>query len=210
MKKYIKKTYEPIVNLEGEIWKPVIGYNGIYEVSNMGRVKSLNYLGHGVTKLLKPANCRGYLYVVLFKDGKSKTCRVHRLVYEDFYGSIPKYNGFGDGNTIYEINHKDENKSNNRLDNLELITHTENVNYGTGMSRNPMFKLNNKNSKTVYQYTKEGVLVKVWPSAHECMRNGFLQGCVCDCCRHVYGRNKKGRIYKGYIWSYVPLENTTK
>lgn len=98
-------------------WKATKGYSG-YVVSNDGQVFSKKR-----KKLLTITESRnGYKCVTLTQDNKNYRLSIHRLVYETFVGVIP------DG---YEVNHKDENISNNKLDNLELLTHRENCNYGT-------------------------------------------------------------------------------
>lgn len=101
-----------------ELWKAVDGYEGLYEVSNLGRVKGLLR-----GKILSPKiNCKtGYLEVNLYSRGKPKTYSVHRLVAIAF---IPC------GDVALEINHIDENKSNNRVNNLEWCTRYYNTNYG--------------------------------------------------------------------------------
>ena len=119
-----------------EIWKPVVGYEGLYEVSNKGTVKSLDRFtksgrGNGNRfisgKILKSAlNKKGYPSVVLCKDGKMFTQRVHRLVAEAF---IPN------PDNLPVVNHKDEDKTNNCVDNLEWCTNKYNCNYGTSISR---------------------------------------------------------------------------
>lgn len=109
--------------MNAEIWKPVVEYEGLYEVSSRGRVKSLNYQGkkgkEGMLKLSKKKD--GYLGVALTKNKKIKHLRVHRLVAEAF---IPNYDNYP------IINHKDENPSNNCVDNLEWCTYKYNMNYG--------------------------------------------------------------------------------
>ena len=106
-----------------EEWKDIKGYEGKYQVSNLGRIKSLNYNHTKKEKILdiKPRK-DGYMYVGLFKNGKRKSFKVHRLVAEVFIENPNKYP---------VINHKDENKSNNCISNLEWCTHKYNVNYGT-------------------------------------------------------------------------------
>lgn len=169
-----------------EIWKDVKGYEGRYQVSNYGRVRSLNYHLTGKTRILKPyINPYGYHMYTLFKKQKRWFIFVHRLVYMTFVSEIPCFNKKGIGNERMEINHIDKNKSNNAVWNLELVTHGENVNHSA--------------SKKVYQYTKDNVLVKIWQSVMECNRNGFHFGNVASCCR---GERKTAH---GYIWSYKPL-----
>ena len=107
--------------LDGEQWKVVPGFHD-YLVSNMGRVFSLK-----ASKLLVPDYKRNdYANYVLFSNGKNAHILGHRMVYEAFRGSIPEG---------LEVNHKDENKHNNRLDNLELVTRSENIKYGTALRR---------------------------------------------------------------------------
>lgn len=100
-----------------EMWKPISGYEGLYEVSNFGRVKSLKF---GKEKILTPGNYKGYLSVQLCKDGKRKMMRVHRLVAEAF---IPN------PNKLETVNHKDEDKTNNSANNLEWMSSVDNVAY---------------------------------------------------------------------------------
>lgn len=187
-----------------ELWRDVPGYDD-YQVSNYGRVKSLKF---GKEKLLIPyVNCHGYLRIDLCKEGKAKHKQIHQLVAVVF---LPNPHGYT------EVNHKDEDRTNNTVwinedgsvdlekSNLEWCTHEYNCNYGTRNQRMAEAMTNGKLSKPVYQYTLDGTLVKIWPSARECGRNGFSKTAVSDCCNNKYlkeGNNK----YKGYIWSYVPL-----
>lgn len=104
-----------------EVWKPVKGYEGLYEVSNLGRVKSSK------GKILKNVvNGHGYEHVNLYNNGTIKTVYVHRLVANAF---IQNPNGYKD------VNHKDECKTNNCVNNLEFCTVKYNNNYGTGKLR---------------------------------------------------------------------------
>ena len=119
-----------------EIWKDVEGYEGIYQVSNLGRVKSL-------ARLIEPSNGKrpywiyecimsqykestGYMNVKLSKNGRHKSAFVHRLVAQAFHPNP---------DNLREVNHKDENKTNNRVDNLEWCSTSYNVQYGTSMQR---------------------------------------------------------------------------
>ena len=116
---------------EQEIWKDVVGYEEFYKVSNKGNVRSVarkDSIGRKCGgRVLKPLNHRhGYLQVDMYKNGKVKRKYIHRLVAEAFN---PNPKGF------LEINHKDENKSNNELSNLEWCTREYNVNYGTLIER---------------------------------------------------------------------------
>ena len=105
-----------------EIWKDIDGYEGLYKVSNLGRVKSLNYLRKGIEKERIPnKNNSGYLIVGLHKDGKIKNFLIHRLVAEAFIENV---------NDLPQVNHKDENKLNNCVENLEWCSAKYNSNYG--------------------------------------------------------------------------------
>lgn len=176
-----------------EVWKDIEGYEGLYQVSNKGRVKSLNYNKTKKEKILKPIiNSNRYLQVKLCKNKTIKRFSVHRLVAMSF---IPNPNNYPC------VNHKDECGTNDVVTNLEWCTHKYNTNYGTGIER-----ASKARSKKVYQYSKDGELIAVWESTIECSRNGFDQGNVAKCCRNCYlieGNN----VYKGYIWSYTPLNN---
>lgn len=121
-----------------EIWKDIAGYEGLYQVSNLGRVKSLDrtvqYFRNGKleTKIFKSKIMKqnytsaGYLMIYLRKDGKDKYNAVHRLVAQAF---IPN------PNNLPCVNHKDEVKDNNSVNNLEWCTHIYNCNYGTAIER---------------------------------------------------------------------------
>lgn len=110
-----------------EIWKDIPGYEGLYQVSDYGRVRSLNYLGHeGKVKVLRIVIANGYYYLTLYKDGKKKGFRVHRLVVTAFIGPIPRG---------MVVNHINENKLDNRLSNLEICTQKYNNNWGTRNER---------------------------------------------------------------------------
>lgn len=186
-----------------EVWKPVPGCE-VYEVSSFGRGRSLNYNHTGKIKLLSPKKeCNGYMRLCLFKHGVRKYYSVHRLVYEAFIGPIP------DG---MQVNHINEIKTDNfvfvnpdgsvdlKKSNLNLMTPKENMNWGSCQERAHIKQINHPNmSKPVYQYTLDGVLVRVWPSIKEAQRNGFNQGGIWSCC---HGKCKQ---YKGFLWSYTPL-----
>ena len=151
------------------IWKPVPGYEGFYEVSNDGQVRSI----YRYKKILKPMiSNTGYKRVDLFKNKKRKQYSIHRLVALAFIKNE-------DGKPF--VNHKDENKLNNSADNLEWVSHVENCQYGTAIARRTEHfdyehrKINNANqikvcSKPIKQYTKNGSFVREWASASECNR----------------------------------------
>ena len=179
-----------------EIWKDIKGYEGYYQVSNLGRVKSLNYNHTSKEKILSPAiNKKGYYVVSL-----SETTYVHKLVAETF---LPN------PDNLPCVNHKDENKQNNVVwinedgsidfekTNLEWCTYKYNINYGTSVKRASIKKINGKKAKTVLQYDLEGNLIKEWPSVNEIERTlGFRTGNICSCCNGCY------KQAYGYIWKY--------
>ena len=181
-----------------EIWRTAI-YDGEtyedFEVSNLGRILSLNYKNTGKSELLEPSETTcGYLVVNLCKNEKRKTCLVHRVIAETFLENPEN---------LPEINHKDEDKTNNFVflnedgsvdkekSNLEWKNHRDNCNHGTRNER-----VAKAQSKPVLQFTLDGEFVREWPSTMECERNGFSSGNVSACCR---GERKTAY---GFIWMY--------
>ena len=195
-----KERKEEPLTLEGEIWKPVVGYEEFYDVSNFGRVrnKGWRYGQHRSNVIIKQRIQRGgYISVKLSKDKKRRSFLVHRLVYEAFNRTLPKFEFKGKGHCdeVWEINHIDENKQNNRIENLELVTKTQNIRHGTGIRRRAM-----KMTKPVYQYTLDRKFVKFWEGgAPEIFKLGYNKSCISECCRGVQ------KYYRGFLWSYVPL-----
>lgn len=110
-----------------EEWRDIKGYEGLYQISNLGRVKSLrDNHGNYREKILNPSNRKGYLIVSLCRKGRKREFKVHRLVALHFIDNPNNYS---------QVNHKDENKENNRVDNLEWCTPKYNSNYGTRTQR---------------------------------------------------------------------------
>ena len=138
-----------------EEWRPIAGYEGIYEESNSGEVASLNYNKKtGVRRIRKQKLTKdGYLEIALCKNNRMKHIRVHRLVAEAFVHNPCGY---------HQINHKDENKTNNRFDNLEWCDAKYNINYGTGIKRR-----SESASIPVVKKTKEGAFVKRYKSVSD-------------------------------------------
>ncbi len=159
-----------------EIWKDIKGYEGLYQVSNLGKVKNVK-LG----KIIKVrCNEQNYLKLDLHKNGAKKAYKVHRLVAEAF---IPNPNNYP------QINHKDEKKQNNEVTNLEWCTPKYNANYG---------KRNNKISKKVIQLALSGEIVKIWASQIEAAKSiNCCPSSISNCCRGK--RNTAG----GYHWEYA-------
>ena len=160
-----------------EEWRDAKEYEGKYQVSNTGKVKSLNYRNTGKEKIMKPQdNGKGYLFVQLCKDGKVKNCRINRLVAQAF---LPN------PNNLPEVNHKNEDKTDNRVENLEWCTTQYNVEYSQG--------------KAVIGINKISGLIVEFPSAKEASRQmGISQGSITMCCQ--------GKGYKsagGYYWHYA-------
>ena len=125
--------------MNNEIWKPIEGTDGMYEVSNTGKVRSLNYLGRGITKELKPWKNGGYRRINLIVAGKKKNFLLHRMVAEAF---IPN------PDNKPEVNHKDGDKWNNSVANLEWATRRENITHAdeTGLRVNSIEALRTHNS----------------------------------------------------------------
>lgn len=174
-----------------EEWKDIQGFEGTYMVSNLGKVKSVNYRGSGKEHLLNQYNDKGYWKATLCKNGKAKHYLVHRLVWVAFRGPIPEG---------YEINHIDENSSNNRLDNLNLLTRAGNNIWGTRLERvgkslvnHPVF------SKEVAQYDLEGNFIKSYPSIAQAEREtGDFSASIVNCCK-----GKQHKTQRGYLWKYL-------
>ena len=169
------------------------GYEN-YEVTTTGEV-----INTKTGRVLKPFKSKkGYLQVSLSKNGKEKIFLIHRLVAEAF---IPN------PENLPQVNHKDEDKTNNYVGtresnytdgNLEWCTHEYNQNYGTRNKRIAIMNINGIQSKTVLQLRKDGSLVRIWPSAREVQRQlHFNQGNINQCCLG------KRHSANGYKWSYA-------
>lgn len=174
-----------------EIWRDIAGYEGLYQISNIGRVCSLNKgdsIGTGnykrKCKILKNGtNTQGYEIVVLSKKGKRKTITVHRLVAEAF---IPNPNRFPC------INHKDESRNNNTVENLEWCTHKYNSNYGTSQDRKVKAI-----AKPIIQKDLHGNIIQMFPSSREVERvKGYKHQNIISCCKGIY------ESAYGYTWEY--------
>lgn len=170
-----------------EIWKDIKEYEGLYQVSNKGNVKSMNYHQTGEEKILRPGVDRGgYLILMLSKNGKCKSLKVHRLVLMTF-APIENMDKL-------EVNHKDENKQNNNLNNLEWCDRKYNTNYGSRNQRisKPIIQLDPNTNK----------VINVYGSAMEAKRQGFNNSYISNCCKNRYTKHSPN-IYLGYKWQYM-------
>lgn len=161
-----------------EIWKDIEGYEGLYKISSKGRVLSLKR-----NIVMKPKINKGYFRVDLSKMGIQRTFSIHRLVAEAF---IPN------PDNLPQVNHKDEDPSNNCVENLEWCDCTYNNNYGSRRERQSQGA---KKTKKISQYSLDGKLVKEWLSAKEAADSLGLNRVTI--CRSIYKPNK---LAYGYIW----------
>ena len=181
-----------------EEWKDIEGYEGFYQVSNLGRIKSIEretYSGHNysVRRIEKEMistgykTKNGYVYQTLLKNGQRKTFKLHRLVAQVF---IPNpYNK-------PQVNHIDGDKTNNRSDNLEWVTRKENLNhaYKTGLSK----------ICPVLQYDLDNNFIREFRSIDEATRymGKKYHGNIMQCCQ-----SDKRKTAYGYIWKYKNKRN---
>lgn len=176
-----------------EMWKPVKGYEGLYEISSYGNVKSLNY-NHtkSIRAIRRYYHNSGYLAVDLWKNRKEKRYFVHRLVAENFIENPNNYN---------IVNHIDGNRLNNYFENLEWCTQQHNVKEAFRLGRRGSFlgKFGEKHnrSKPVLQLDLEGNFIKQWSCGNEIQRKlGFSNSNINACCL-----GKRKTAY-GYKWQY--------
>ena len=173
-----------------EVWRAVPNYEGLYEVSNLGRIKSLyNYKRNG-NNILVPRIKRGYLTVGLRKNGVRKWHSLHRLVASAFISNP---------NDLPQINHKDENKLNNNVNNLEWCSVSYNNTYGTRIK-----KVTEKTGKHVLQFDKKMNFIKEYPSIAEATRSVGLKSIsgISLCCSGKY------ETAGGYKWTYKGGDDT--
>lgn len=185
-----------------EEWADIKGYEGLYKVSTLGRVLSLKKTfktgrNHLIEKtypetIMSPSKTKkGYLRINLFKDGKLKAFQVHRLVAEAF---IPNPNNYP------EVNHKNEIKDYNTVDNLEWCTTRYNIEYSTGFST--IYKAIEKTKRPIIQLTLTGEFIREWESITEACKTLKLNPAnVHSCCNGK--RNKCGN----FKWKYKDYDN---
>lgn len=191
--------------MDKEVWKDIKGYEGLYKISNYGRVKSEKRLRTKGGIIKSSLSTSGYEITHLCKNGKVKTFQVHRLVASHFLDN--PYN-------LPEVNHKDECKINNHVSNLEFCTRIYNQRYGTGIQRRTQShkykesaiksamhhnyaEVGRKQAKPVLQIDKNGNVIKRWGSIQEIHRSlGYLAGQISSAC------NGNIKTSYGYRWEF--------
>ena len=187
-----------------EIWKDIEGYEGLYQVSNLGRVRSLDryyekphprngvptrYLKRGQIIISHPAR-NGYMGVVLKVNRVQKNFMVHRLVAKAFVS------GYFEG---ADVNHKDCNRQNNQASNLEWMTRRDNLKYDNGVTESAMEQIHKSQRRPVIQMTMEGEFIREWPSIHAAhLALNIDSKSITGCCRGYYGNKSAG----GYRWKF--------
>lgn len=174
------------------VWKPVVGYEGLYEVSNCGKVRSVEHYTNGhhlMAKELTPKKSGRYFYVKLYKNAKPRTIRLHRIVAEAFVPNPMRKP---------QVNHIDGNKENNSASNLEWCTQAENNRHAIDNGlQNPRIMIE-ATKKRVRQFSMDGKLIKEWDSLTDAASKLGLQvSNISHCC--------KGRIRStgGFKWELV-------
>ena len=174
-----------------EIWKDIPEYEGLYQISGLGRVKSIGYIGcnqtgkfwyHNRELIMKPEIIKdGYYRIGLRKNKITKHFLIHRLVATVF---IPN------PNNLYCINHKDENKANNSVSNLEWCTQSYNNSYG-----NRCLKVKTKIAKKV-RCIETGIIYDSIKDVYKAFNKKY-QGGISTCC------NNKAKTTLGYHWEFI-------
>lgn len=185
------------IDLPNEEWRDIKGYESLYKISNMGRVRSLPKLKrtpsatYYTKDIILPYRYSkgGYYRVVLCKNNDSKSFFVHKLVANAFIGE--------QGHLT--VNHKNEDKSDNRVENLEYLTRADNVRYGSGIKRSALSRIDNPNVRktAVNQYDLNGVFIERYISINQAKRElGIKSNNISMCCKH------ERRQANGFIWRY--------
>jgi len=167
--------------MNNEIWKDIKGYEGLYQISNYGNVKTLDYNHTKKEKQMKPIlQVDGYLGINLMKDGKRKRYRIHRLVLETFTNNKNNYP---------VVNHKDGNKTNNCLDNLEWCS----ISYNTQHS----YDMGLEKTKKVVCYDLKNKRIKIYKNVKELSNELNLN------INSIYGNIRLNKCFKNYIFEYL-------
>ena len=193
-----------------EIWKDIEGYEGLYQVSNFGKVRSLDrYNSRGCWIkgcILEPTNCKGYLQIVLFLNGKKSYYYIHRIVAEAFLpnpDNKPEIDHINTDKTDNTVCLNEDGSINYEKTNLRWVSHTENMNNPlTRKKQSTRFKgkigHNTPASKIIAQLDKNGKLLKVWLCAMDAVRQeGYTQEHISSCCKGTL------KTHKGYKWQYI-------
>lgn len=171
--------------MEKEIWKDIVGFEG-YQVSSLGRVRSFK----GTIRVLSPNKSSRYCQVTLFREGERHYRKIHRLVAEAF---IPN------PNNLPFVNHKNEDKTDNRVENLEWCDAKYNNNYGCRIMRMAS-SLSGKDIPLKYRAIEQidfnGNIVRTYEAIKQVVEHGYNQSTICNCCK---GRTKTAY---GFYWRY--------
>lgn len=187
-----------------EFWKDIPEYEGLYQASTYGRIKRLGniaYLeGYGAIQnadyIRKPTVYNGYYRISICNGNYRRNLKCHRIVAEVF---LPKWRYDYD-----QVNHKDENRLNNRVENLEWCDSKYNNNYG---SHNEKISL--ANGKSVSMYSMSGEYIRTFSSTLEaCRSTGINNTCISRCANHLVQKHSDGHIYEsrsagGYKWEWA-------
>ena len=209
MKINIKPNSERWLNLEDlpeEKWKDIKYFEGLYKISDYGRVKSLTrireFIGSNqfttfkskyfVDECILKIKIDRYARVQLYKNSTEyKFYNVHQLVAQAF---IPN----PENKPI--VDHKDNNPLNNRIDNLQWATYSENAKYGYNRGRKKQCGIEHHASKLIGQYDLDGNLIKTYHGSGEASKNtGLHSATIRQACRGGYGCKTRG----GFIWKYI-------
>ena len=172
-----------------EIWKDVVGYEGLYQVSNLGNVKGKKVKSQHISN-------RGYLTVLLYKDGVGLRKTVHRIVATAFLDNPLN---------LSDINHIDENRLNNAVDNLEWCDHRYNVKCYRENHRDENTRNGKRKSLRIMQLSLDGELIKVWDNSRTIfLETGMSDWSISQCCRELQ------KTAYGYKWQYANTDNSDR
>ena len=169
-----------------EIWKDIEGYEGLYQVSNFGQIRALNYRKQHISQVVKQGvDAHGYYKIRLSQNGRRTEYKVHRLVAIAFLENCGK---------LPEVNHKDGNKRNNNINNLEWVTKLDNIKhqFETGLVSK------NANKKPVIAICIKDGVEKCFESIADASRNLGIKRCEITHC--VSGKYKTS---KGYMFNLI-------